>query len=460
MYLAISLRIIFCWLPTSVVMKPARFVWRNSLYRVYEIIPPRLHQPLAALVTVATILVGSLVPGESGDNTRANRGVSIFGLVVLIGVLYASSRDRKKIRWHTVIGGMLAQFIIAVFVLKTTAGYDIFSFISNLAEIFLGFSNNGLTFLTDDKVKDIGWFMTGTMPPIIFFVSVVSLLYHWGILQWVVRHVAIFFFWMLRVSGAEAVVAAATPFVGQGESAMLIKPFIPYLTLGEIHQVMTCGFATVSGSMLAAYISLGVNPQALITSCVMSIPASLAVSKMRYPETEETLTSGNVNVPEDEQKAANAIQAFASGAWLGLKIAVSIVATILCVISLIALVDGFLTWWGRYWSISDPYLTLDLILGYLLYPVAWLLGVPKQDLRPFGQVVGLKIIANEFVAFQKLSEEPYKSMTSRGKLIATYACCVSGSLAAPLGVLYVTNIPSRALGISARSESRSQSCRR
>lgn len=407
-------------------MKPVKFIWRNSAYRVYEIIPSRLHQPLGALVTVATILVGSLVPRESGENTRASRGISIFGLIVMIGALYVTSHNRKHIRWHTVIGGMLAQFIIAVFVLKTTAGYDIFSFISNLAEIFLGFSNDGLTFLTDDKVQNVGWFMTGTMPPIIFFVSVVSLLYHWGILQWVVRYVAVFFFWLLRVSGAEAVVAAATPFVGQGESAMLIKPFIPYLTLGEIHQVMTCGFATVSGSMLAAYISLGVNPQALITSCVMSIPASLAVSKMRYPETEETLSSGSVNIPEDEHKAANAIQAFAGGAWLGLKIAVSIVATILCVISLIALINGFLTWWGRYWGIADPYLTLNLILGYLLYPVAWLLGVPKQDLLHFGQVVGLKIISNEFVAFQKLSEEPYKNMTSRGTLIATYACCVSG----------------------------------
>ncbi|RJE21279.1 nucleoside cotransporter [Aspergillus sclerotialis] len=415
-------------------MRPARFIWRNSLYRIYEIIPSRLHQPLAALVTVATILVASLVPAESGDNTRANRGVSIFGLIVLVGVLYLTSRSRKDIRWHTVIGGMLSQFIIALFVLKTTAGYDIFSFISNLAEILLGFSDDGLTFLTDKDVAKSDWFMIGTMPPIIFFVSIVSLLYYWGILQWIVHKVAIFFFWTLRVSGAEAVVAAATPFVGQGESAMLIKPFIPYLTRAEMHQVMTCGFATVSGSMLAAYISLGVNPQALVTSCVMSIPASLAVSKMRYPETEETLSSGNVAMPDDGgDKPANALHAFANGAWLGLKIAVSIVATILCVISIIALINGALTWWGRYWSISDPYLTLDLILGYILYPVAWLLGVPKKDLRPFGKVVGMKIIANEFVAFQSLSEEPYSRMSSRAKLIATYACCGFGNLGS-LGV--------------------------
>ena len=407
-------------------MKPARYIWKNSLYRVYVIIPSKLHQPLAALVTIATILVASLVPAESGDNTRANRGVSIFGLIVLVGVLYVTSRSRKDIRWHTVIGGMLAQFIIALFVLKTRAGYDIFSFISNLAEILLGFSDSGLTFLTDKDVAKSSWFMIGTMPPIIFFVSIVSLLYYWGILQWLVHKVAIFFFWTLRVSGAEAVVAAATPFVGQGESAMLIKPFIPYLTRAEIHQVMTCGFATVSGSMLAAYISLGVNPQALVTSCVMSIPASLAVSKLRYPETEETMSSGNVAMPDDGgDKPANALHAFANGAWLGLKIAVSIVATILCVISMVALINGALTWWGRYWGISDPYLTLELILGYLLYPVAWLLGVPKKDLRPFGKVVGMKIITNEFVAFQSLSEDPYSKMSSRAKLIATYACCVS-----------------------------------
>ena len=186
----------------------------------------------------------------------------------------------------------------------------------------------------------------------------------------------------MRVSGAEAVVAAASPFIGQGESAMLIKPFVAHLTQAELHQVMCSGFATIAGSVLVAYISLGINPQALISSCVMSIPASLAVSHLRYPETEESLTAGRVVIPDDdEHRAANSLHAFANGAWLGIKIAGMIISTLLCIIAIIGLIDGLLTWWGRYININGDYnydLTLELMLGYLLYPVAFLLGVPRN----------------------------------------------------------------------------------
>jgi CNT family concentrative nucleoside transporter len=230
------------------------------------------------------------------------------------------------------------------------------------------------------------------------------------------------------VSGSEAVVAAASPFIGQGESAMLIRPFVPHLTLAEIHQVMTSGFATIAGSVLVAYISLGLNPQALVSSCIMSIPASLAVSKMRYPETEETITSGRCVIPDDdEHRATNALHAFANGAWLGIKIAGMIVATLLCIIALIGLINGLLGWWGRYINITqdgEEYLTLQLILGYICYPVAFLLGVPRDDLLRVGQLIGIKVIANEFVAYNSLtSEAQYINMSPRSKLIATYALC-------------------------------------
>lgn len=241
---------------------------------------------------------------ESEDNTRANRAVSLFGLAVFIFVLWATSRNRKAIQWHTVIVGQLVQFIVALFVLRTKAGYDIFSFVSNLCEDLLGFANDGVAFLTATSVTKLGWFFTGVVPPIIFFVSFVQLLYYWGILQWCIVKFAVFFFWSMRVSGAEAVVAAASPFIGQGESAMLIKPFVSHLTQAELHQIMTSGFATIAGSVLVAYISLGVNGQALVSSCVMSIPASLAVSKLRYPEEEETLTAGRVVVPDDDEHRA------------------------------------------------------------------------------------------------------------------------------------------------------------
>jgi CNT family concentrative nucleoside transporter len=212
----------------------------------------------------------------------------------------------------------------------------------------LGFADQGTEFLTAASVVKLGWFLTGVVPPIIFFVALVQVLYYLGILQWFIGKFAVFFFWSLRVSGAEAVVAAASPFIGQGESAMLIRPFVPHLTLAELHQVMTSGFATIAGSVLVAYISLGLNPQAMVSSCIMSIPASLAVSKMRYPETEETITSGRCIVPDDdEHRATNALHAFANGAWLGIKIAGMIVATLLCIIALIGLINGLLGWWGR-----------------------------------------------------------------------------------------------------------------
>ena len=298
------------------------------------------------------------------------------------------------------------------------------------------------------------WWVIGVLPPIIFFIAFVQLLYYYGWLQFFIGKFATVFFWGMRVSGAEAVVAAASPFIGQGESVMLIKPFIPHLTDAEIHQVMTSGFATIAGSVLAAYIGMGINPQALISSCVMSIPASLAISKLRYPETEETLTSGRMVIPErdeSEEKPQNALHAFGMGGWLGLKVAGMIAASLLIILSLLAMINGILTWFGQYLDIgsrryfkekphTDPYnLTIELILGYLFYPIAWLLGVRKDDLLIVGKLIGVKVIANEFVAFAQLvSPEIQEDLSPRSNLIATYALCGFGnisSVAIQIGVI-------------------------
>ncbi|CAH0056961.1 unnamed protein product [Clonostachys solani] len=421
LYLAVTLRFIFWWIPIETFWAPVRVAWAYTFRRVYDVIPSKFRQPAAAAFTVAVFLTATFIPAETGVNTRPSRAISLFGLVVMIAGLYATSRDRKRIQWHTVIGGMLTQFVIALFVLKTKPGYDIFAFISSMARTLLTFASDGVVFLTSESVASLPWFLIGVVPPIIFFVSLVTLLYHFGILQWFIKKLGRFFFWILRVSGAEAVVAASTPFVGQGESAMLIRPFIPYLTHAEIHQVMTCGFATISGSMLVAYIGLGLNPQALVSSCIMSIPASLAISKMRYPETEEPLTSGYIVVPEvEEDKASNALHDFANGAWLGLKIAGMIVTTLLCIISFVALVNGFLTWISHVSRRLAPW-------------------SPVPGSSSFRRTPRLKIVANEFVAFSALShDEPFISMNSRTRLLATYACCGFGnigSLGTQIGVL-------------------------
>lgn len=195
------------------------------------------------------------------------------------------------------------------------------------------------------------------------------------------------------------------------------------------------------------YSGMGINPQALISSCVMSIPASLAISKLRYPEEEETLTAGRVVIPDDEEhKAANALHAFANGAWLGLKIAGMIVTTLLCIIALLNLVDGLLTWWGRYINLDGEYdLTLELVLGYICYPIAFLLGVSREgdDLLLVGRLIGIKVILNEFYAFSTLQakdmpDSPYHTLSPRSRLIATYAVCGFGnigSLGTQIGVL-------------------------
>ncbi|EGX44285.1 hypothetical protein AOL_s00193g13 [Orbilia oligospora ATCC 24927] len=439
LYLCITIRLVTFYIPITVVTKPMHFVWDNTGVKVANLVPERLRIWCGAAITISVIVIGSFASPESAGNTRANRAISLFGLVVLVGVLWATSANRRAIQWHTVIVGMLIQFLVALFVLRTKVGYDIFDFVSYLARSLLHFAAAGVKFLTTEEISQYQFFFFSVIPAIIFFISLTSLLFYCGALQWFIGKFAVFFFWSMRVSGAEAVVASASPFIGQGESIMLIKPFVSHLTQAEIHQVMASGFATIAGSVLVAYISMGVNAQALISSCVMSIPASLATSKLRYPETEESLTRGRVVIPdEDEDRPKNALQAFADGAWLGIKIAGMIMATLLCIIAFLALCNGILGWWGRYLNI--PNLTIEQIVGYLCYPIAFLLGVPRgPDLYKVAKLIGVKLIANEFVAFQMLTgEKEYKDMASRSKLIATFALCSFaniGSLGTQIGVL-------------------------
>ncbi|KAF5243836.1 hypothetical protein FAUST_2681 [Fusarium austroamericanum] len=450
-WLAITLRLFFWHVPSRYISNAIKFVWARTAVVVYDMIPAKFRTLVGASVAVAAILVGSFVSEESEDNTRENRAVSLCGMAVFIFILWVTSRDRKAINWRTVIGGMLSQYIIGLFVLRTGVGYDIFSFIGYRAADLLGFARDGVAFLTNPDVAATPNFFFSVIPAIIFFISLVQVLYYIGFIQWFIIKFATFVFWGLGVSGAEAVVAAATPFIGQGESAMLVRPFVPHMTKAELHQIMTCGFATISGSTLVGYIGLGLNREALVSSCIMSIPASLAISKMRYPETEETLTAGRVVIPDDdEHKAENALHAFANGAWLGIKIAGTIITSLLCIIAFVAFINGILTWIGSYINLRGDYdLTLQLILGYLLFPVSFLLGVSRTngdnstgDILPVARLIAQKIITNEYNAFTDLTtKDPtsqYYGMSPRSQLIATYALCGFGnigSLGIQIGIL-------------------------
>ena len=238
---------------------------------------------------------------------------------------------------------------------------------------------------------------------------------------------------VMDCSGSEAVVAAASPFVGQGESALLVKPFVEYMTRSEIHATMTSGFATIAGSVLLAYISFGVDPNILLTSCVMSSPSSLLLSKMRYPETEESMTKGKVSIPPSKEKEANFLHAATNGAATGVQIILLIGGSVLAVISLFAAADAVV---GFLFSMVDvydkvnplnkdgsvPQVTIKLMLSYIFYPFAWAMGISGNEARTAGQLLAEKMLINEFVAYLSLAAAK-SSLSVRTFKIMSFALC-------------------------------------
>ncbi|KAJ2795487.1 hypothetical protein H4R20_005861, partial [Coemansia guatemalensis] len=228
---------------------------------------------------------------------------------------------------------------------------------------------------------------------------------------------------LLDTSGAEAVVATASPFIGQSENALLVKDFLEHMTESELHACMTAGFATISGSVFQSYVALGVDAKNLITACVMSIPCSLALSKIRYPETEESLTRGRI-VLSKREKESNILHAMGNGAATGMNLSLLILATIIGMVSLIAAADFILAWFGEFIGIAQ--LSLELVLGYAFYPLTWLLGVPRADVLHVAQLLGLKLVSNEFIAYSKLTGAGggpaiQDQLSARGLMIAQFA---------------------------------------
>jgi CNT family concentrative nucleoside transporter len=378
-----------------------------------------------------------LAPGT----TYGDRAINVLGLFVFQLILWLASAHRSHVPWPTIIVGLFLQQVIALFVVKTGAGFTIFRWIATLAGDFLKQADAGSGFFFDAETTAKHWFFINTLGSIIFFVAFVQMMYYLGAMQWVIKYFAWFFFKIMNVSGAEAVVAAASPWVGQGESACLVKPYVDLMTDSEIHLTMTSGFSTIAGSVLGAYISLGVPPETLVTSSVMSIPASMAISKLRFPEVDEPITRGHVSVDRGEgekNRPANALHAFSQGAVFGLIVAGQILTNVLTIIALVTTINGLLTWIGRGFGIEA--LTLQLIIGYIFYPLAFLIGVPRPEILRVSRLLASKLVANEFVAYLELQGimESDNPLSQRAYTIASYALCGFanlGSLGIQIGVL-------------------------
>ncbi|KAI8378498.1 Na+ dependent nucleoside transporter C-terminus-domain-containing protein [Blakeslea trispora] len=384
-------------------------------------------------IIVATVLAFP----EKQESPRIKRLISLLGMFVFISFTYLLSKDRKAVQWNTIVTALLFQFLIALFVFHTSVGQDLFHWILNFAVGYMHNASYGAEFLFGTDAVRANTFALNLFPVIIFFNSTVQMLFYVGALQWVFQKLATVFIAFLEISGVEAIVAAATPFLGACENALLIEPFVPNLTKSEIHQIMTCGFATVSGSTLYIYTSMGVSGQALITSCVMSIPGSIVISKLRYPETEisETKEAKGI-VIKMKDDVSNIVHAATKGATAGIHIALTIGACVISVLATLYAVNAFLTWLGNFLDISE--LTLQLITGYLFVPVAWLIGTDNQDVVKVGSLMAIKIWSNEFIAFKEMTDVYKGQLTSKSELVATYALCGFanlGTVGMQIGVL-------------------------
>ena len=329
------------------------------------------------------------------------------------------------------------QFLLALFVFRTSVGHDIFNWLAQFAEGYLHNAWYGAQFVFGDAAANSGVFAIGVFPAIIFFAATVQMLYYVGAIQWLLKKMSVVFITVLDITGAESIVAIASPFLGQSENALLIEPLIKDLTKSEIHQILTCGFATISGSVLYGYIAMGISGQALLTSCIMSIPCSIAVSKLRYPETEESMTKNGTDVLDHANgETTNILHAAGKGAAVGINIVFLIMANLISLLAILYAVNSFLTWLGNFITIQN--LTLQLITGYIFVPVAWLMGADNKDLVSVGRLLATKIWANEFVAYQEMTTIYKGVLSARSEIVAVYALCGFanlGSIGIQVGVL-------------------------
>lgn len=352
-----------------------------------------------------------------------DRLVSLLGLFVMISIAYALSEKKKAIQWRTVISGIVMQVVFGLIILKTDFGRNIFDTIGKGFNAILNYTGEGAKFLFGGLAtpsESLGFiFATMVLPTIIFMSALMSVLYHIGVMQKVVELVARIMMKVMRTSGAESLASAANIFVGQTEAPLVIKPYVNKMTKSELMCLMTGGMATVAGGVLAAYVGFGIDAGHLLAASVMSAPAALVCAKLLVPEVEESATAGVVKV-DLPKVSANVIDAAATGASDGLKLAVNVAAMLLAFIALIAMLNGILSALGGIFGY--PQLTFELIMGYVNAPVAWLLGVPWEDCFTVGAILGKKLVLNEFVGYLDLVTAK-ATISERSTIITTYALC-------------------------------------
>jgi CNT family concentrative nucleoside transporter len=351
------------------------------------------------------------------------RLTGLLGLAVILAVAWLLSTHRKSIKLRIVVWGLGLQLAFALLVLKTPFREVIQKISAGVAAMFK-YAEAGSTFVFGKLGAydaSLGFiFAFQVLPIIIFIATFFAILYHLGIMQQIVRVMAIAMQKVMGVSGAESLDVAASIFMGQTEAPLTIKPFLPRLTESELFTIMTCGMAHVSGAVMAAYVEVGkVEIRHLLTAVIMTAPATIMIAKILIPEVDKPETAGRVEI-KSEKTAANVIDAAAQGAGDGLRLALNIAGMLIGFLAIIALVNGIFGWANTHVAWFPQ--SMEKFFGWLFAPVAWVLGVPWQDAPAIGGLLGTRLITNEMVAFQQLG--PMKeTLLPQSFIIATYALC-------------------------------------
>jgi CNT family concentrative nucleoside transporter len=355
--------------------------------------------------------------------------MSLVGMAVLLGIAFLLSKDKKAINYRTVGGAFALQFLFGAFVLYSDLGQTVLQSMTTGVGKVIDFGNDGISFLFGDLAKSdkVGFvFALKVLPIIIYFSSLISVLYFTGIMKWVVNILGGAISKLLGSSRSESLSATANIFVGQTEAPLVVRPFIGSMTKSELFAVMCGGLASVAGSVLAGYASMGVPLEYLIAASFMAAPGGLLFAKIIVPETEKPIE--NLDELTDEatdDKPSNVIDAAATGAASGLKLALNVGAMLLAFVGLIALINGIFGGIGSWFGMPD--LTLEMLLGYLFSPVAFLIGVPWEEAVTVGSFIGQKLVVNEFVAYLDfmpyLNEASGLIMSEKSKAIVSFALC-------------------------------------
>ncbi|MDB2124647.1 NupC/NupG family nucleoside CNT transporter [Clostridium paraputrificum] len=353
-----------------------------------------------------------------------DRFIGILGVIVILGIAYLFSENKKKINWRLVATGLGLQIIFALIILKVPFGRKVFEAASGFITRILDFTAEGTTFLfgnLTDQATFGSIFALNVLPTIIFFSALMGILYYLGIMQSIVKFIAKGICKLLGTSGAETLSAVGNIFLGQTEAPLLVRPYISSMTKSEITAIMVGGMATVAGGVMAGYVAMGINAGHLLAASIMAAPAGLVLAKMLVPETEEPETKDITNI-EVEKTASNVVEAAANGASDGLMLALNVAAMLLAFVALIALFNYLIGLVGGLFGF--PELSLNWILGKLFSPLAFVMGVPTGDLSAAGSLLGQKVMINEFVAYSDLSALSASGvLQEKTILIMTYALC-------------------------------------